>query len=161
MRKTTTRDIAVGIVCCALYASLVNLFAPISFQQIQVRVANALIGLVPLFGWPAISGLTLGVFLGNMTSPLGVIDLASSLPSFIGLVVVYKLRRVSVLLGLQSYSAIVSVWVAFMLNLVFNLPYLITFVYVLVGVTVATAGLGYLLYRSLSKLKITESIKER
>ena len=161
MRKTSTRDIAVGIVCCALYASLVNVFAPISFQQIQVRVANALVGLVPLFGWPAIVGLTLGVFLGNMISPIGIIDLASALPSFVGLVVVHRLRRVSVLLGLQSYSTIISVWVAFMLNLVFRLPYLITFVYVFVGVSIATTGLGYLLYRSLSRLKIADSMGKR
>jgi uncharacterized membrane protein len=160
MRNTSARNIALSIVCCALYAALVNVFAPISFQQIQVRVANALIGLVPLMGWPAIYGLTLGVFLGNLTSPLGPIDLLSALPSFLGLLIVYRLRQVSVLLGLQVYSTIVSIWVSFMLNFAFQLPYMITFAYVIVGVTIATTGLGYILYKSLLKLGITNLLKE-
>jgi uncharacterized membrane protein len=160
MRKISTRDIALCIVWCALYAALVNVFAPISFQQIQVRVANALIGSVPLLGWPAVCGLALGVFLGNLTSPLGPIDLLSTLPSFLGLLIVYRLRQVSVLLGLQIYSTLVSIWVAFMLNFAFQLPYIITFAYVFVGVTIATTGLGYILYKSLCKLGITYLLKE-
>ncbi|MBS7626943.1 QueT transporter family protein [Candidatus Bathyarchaeota archaeon] len=154
MQDTKARDVSVCVVCCGMYAALVNIFAPISFQQIQIRVANSLIGLVPLFGWPAVYGLALGVLLGNMVSPLGPIDLLSALPSFLGLLIVYRLRLVSVLLGLQSYSTIVSIWVAFMLNYIFQLPYLLTFAYVLVGVSAATTGLGYALYKSLSKLRL-------
>ncbi|MEM2942478.1 MAG: QueT transporter family protein [Candidatus Bathyarchaeia archaeon] len=154
MRYARSREISLCVVCCALYAALVNVFAPISFQQVQVRVANALIGLVPLLGWPAICGLALGVFFGNLASPLGLIDLLSVLPSFLGLVAVYRLRGVSVLLGLQAYSTVVSAWVAYMLKLVFSLPYMATFIYVLLGVSVATTGLGYLLYKSLSRLGV-------
>lgn len=160
MDKIRTIDIALVAICCALYAALVNAFAPISFQQIQIRIANALIGMVPLFGLPAVYGLTLGVLLGNLTSPLGPIDLLSVLPSLLGLLAVYRLKNVSVLLGLQIYSTIVSVWVAFMLNLIFQLPHLITFVYVLVGLTIATTGLGYLVYRTLHRLGITNSLRE-
>ena len=161
MGKAKTKDIALGIVCCALYAALVNVFAPISFQQIQVRIANALIGLVPLLGWPAVYGLTLGVFLGNLSSPLGPIDLVSVFPSLLGLLAIHKLRQVSVILGLQIYSTIVSIWVVFMLNFVFRLPYLITFVYVFLGLTIATTGLGYLVYRSLLRLGIDRSLRGR
>jgi hypothetical protein len=73
---------------------------------------------------------------------------------------VYRLRQVSVLLGLQIYSTLVSIWVAFMLNFAFQLSYIITFAYVFVGVTIATTGLGYILYKSLSKLGITYLLKE-
>jgi uncharacterized membrane protein len=159
MRYTYSRGISLCIVCCALYAVLVTAFAPISFQQIQVRVANSLIGLVPIFGWPVICGLALGVFLGNLASPLGLIDLLSVLPSLLGLVIVYRLRGVSVLLGLQGYSTVVSAWVAYMLMLVFNLPYVVTFIYVLLGVSVATTGLGYLLYKSLSRLGVARLLR--
>ncbi|MBS7623505.1 QueT transporter family protein [Candidatus Bathyarchaeota archaeon] len=159
MRYAHSRKISLCVVCCALYAVLVTVFAPISFQQIQVRVANSLIGLVPILGWPAICGLALGVFLGNLTSPLGLIDLLSVLPSLLGLLIVYRLRGVSVLLGLQAYSTIVSAWVAYMLMLVFNLPYVVTFIYVLLGVSVATTGLGYLLYKSLSRLGVAHLLR--
>lgn len=148
------KDVTTCLVFCSMYVALVNIFEPISFQQIQMRVANSLIGLVPLFGWPAVYGLTLGVLLGNLVSPLGPIDLLSALPSFLGLLIVHRLRRVSVLLGLQAYSTIVSIWVAFMLNHIFQLPYFLTFAYVLIGVSAATTGLGYTLYKSLSKLRL-------
>ena len=139
---------------------LVNAFAPISFHQIQIRVANALIGLVPLLGWPGIYGIALGVLLGNLSSPLGPIDLLSVLPSFAGLFAIYKLRTKSIILGLQIYSTLISFWVALMLYFVFNLPYLITFIYVFVGVTIATTGLGYLLYKSAIKFGLKEFLSE-
>jgi hypothetical protein len=47
-----------------------------------------------------------------------------------------------------------------MLNFAFQLPYITTFAYVFVGVTIATTGLGYILYKSLSKLGITYLLKE-
>lgn len=112
-------------------------------------------GLVPIFGMPAAYGLTLGIFLGNIISPLGPIDLFSAIPSFIGLFIIYKLRNRSVILGLLIYSLIISLWVALMLNLVLNLPYLITFVYVLIGVTIATVMLGYTLYQAILKLNFS------
>lgn len=143
-----------------MYVVLVYAFAPISFHQIQIRIANALIGLVPLLGWPSIYGLVLGVFLGNLYSPLGPIDLLSVLPSFVGLIAVYKLRKVSVILGLQIYSTLISIWVAFILHLVFNLPYFITFIYVFIGITIATTGIGYLLYKSAIRFGFKDLLKE-
>jgi hypothetical protein len=92
----------------------------------------------------------MGVFLGNLTSPLGFIDLISPVFSFIGLMIIYELRNESVLSGLLIYSMLLSVWVSFMLWYVFGLPYILSFLYVLIGITIATAGLGYLVYKSVS-----------
>lgn len=149
-KKPKTKDLTLAIFCVASYAALVFFLAPISFLQIQLRVANALIGLVPIMGMPAVYGLTIGIFIGNIFSPLGPIDLLSPFPSFIGLLILHRLRKRGVLLGLVLYSLIVSAWVAFMLATVFGLPYVITFVYVFVGVATATAGLGFLLYKAVS-----------
>lgn len=145
-------EVVRAIVLAAMYAVLVNVFHPISFTVIQVRIANALIGVVPLLGMPAVYGLTLGVFLANLTSPLGLIDWFSFIPSFIGLMIVYKLRKFSVFVGLIIYSVLLGAWVAFMLWYVFKAPYIITFVYVTIGIAIATAGLGYLVYKTLSKI---------
>jgi uncharacterized membrane protein len=147
-------EIVRAIVLAAMYAVLVNVFHPISFMTIQVRVANALIGIVPLFGMPAVYGLTLGVFLANLTSPLGLVDWFSFIPSFIGLMIVYKLRKFSVFIGLVLYSILLGAWVAFMLWYIFGAPYIITFIYVTSGITIATAGLGYLVYKTLSKIGV-------
>lgn len=153
-RRVNVKNLTVTIFCAATYAALVYFLAPISFLQIQMRVANALMGVVPILGMPAVYGITLGVLLGNIFSPLGPIDLLSPIPSFVGLFIIYKLRERMVLLGLSLYSLIVSLWVAFMLNYILNVPYLVTFIYVFVGVAVATVGLGYPLYVYLLKLDI-------
>jgi uncharacterized membrane protein len=149
--RTNARGLTIAALFAASYAALVYLLAPISFLQIQVRVANALMGAVPTFGMPAVFGIALGVFLGNVFSPLGPIDLLSAAPSFAGLLAIYWLRKKSVLLGLAIYSLIISAWVALMLHLILGLPYLASLAYVLAGVSAATIGLGYPLHLYLSR----------
>src|SRR2546427_4620475 len=74
-RRSRSRSIALAAMLAALYAADVVFFAPISFQTIQVRVADALLPLSVLFGLPAVIGLTLGVLVGNLfASPFGAID---------------------------------------------------------------------------------------
>ena len=63
-----SRTLALTAVFGALYAVLVVAFAPISVGPIQVRVADALMPLVILFGWPAIFGLGLGTVVGNFAA---------------------------------------------------------------------------------------------
>jgi uncharacterized membrane protein len=147
-----SNDLVLAAFMAALYVGLIELFHPISFQAIQVRVANALIGTVPILGWPAIIGITLGVLIGNITSPLGLIDLISAIPTFIGLYIIYRLRSTSVLLGLTIYTIILSLWVGFMLWYVLNLPYIITVAYLLIGIGISTIFLGYVLYKALRRV---------
>jgi uncharacterized membrane protein len=147
-----SNDLVLAAFIAALYVGLIELFHPISFQAIQVRVANALIGTVPILGWPAIIGITLGVLIGNITSPLGLIDLISAIPTFIGLYIIYRLRSTSVLLGLTIYTVILSLWVGFMLWYVLNLPYIITVAYLLIGIGISTIFLGYVLYKALRRV---------
>ncbi len=149
--RASARGLTIAAFFAASYAALVYLLAPISFLQIQLRVANALMGAVPTFGIPAACGIALGVFIGNLFSPLGPMDLLSAAPSFAGLLAIYWLRRKSVLLGLGLYSLIISIWIAFMLHLVLGLPYLASFAYVLAGVSAATVALGYPLHLYLSR----------
>ncbi|HID90852.1 TPA: QueT transporter family protein [Candidatus Bathyarchaeota archaeon] len=146
------RDLSLMAAIAALYCALVNVFHPISFLAIQVRVANALIGLVPLLGMPSVYGLALGVLLANITSPIGPIDLVSAIPTLVGCYLLFRIRDYSVLLGLSVYSLMLGLWVAYMLWLVFNVPYLVTFVYVFIGILIATAGLGYLVYKTAKRV---------
>jgi len=60
-----SRNLALAALFGALYAALVIGFAPISNLPIQVRVADALMPLTILFGWPAILGLGIGTVVGN------------------------------------------------------------------------------------------------
>ncbi len=155
MQKPTpskTRAVVKTAIIAAVYAALTISLAPISFGAIQIRVANALIGLVPLTGMPGALGITLGVLIGNLASPLGPLDLLSAVPTFISLLMLLKLKRYSVLAGLACYTVIISAWIGTLLKYALGLPFLITFAYLIVGVGIATVGLGYLLYLSMKRM---------
>lgn len=70
-----SRDIALAAVLAALYSAYVFYFAITSFGPLQVRVVDALLPLSILFGFPAVVGVTIGGFIGNLLgSPFGVVD---------------------------------------------------------------------------------------
>ncbi len=68
--KIYSRDLALTAVFAALYAVLVLALAGISFQLVQVRVADALIPLSMLFGWPVMVGVSIGGAIANVASPM-------------------------------------------------------------------------------------------
>ena len=76
-RIWTTRSTALAASLAALYASYVFYFAVTSFGPLQVRVVDAFLPLSILFGPPAIVGVTIGCFIGNLLgSPIGIVDVA-------------------------------------------------------------------------------------
>jgi len=68
--KHDSRDIALTAIFAALYAVLLLLLYNLSFGLVQVRIADALIPLSAIFGWPAVVGVTLGCLIGNVISPM-------------------------------------------------------------------------------------------
>jgi hypothetical protein len=78
---SSSRNLALAAVFGALYAALVVAFAPFANLPIQVRVADVLMPLAILFGWPVIFGLGIGAVAGNFFA-----DSITLFPSaFIGL----------------------------------------------------------------------------
>lgn len=157
MRRSVT--LATAAVYAAMYVALSALFNPISYGVINLRLANILIGLVPLIGWPAILGQALGVFIANQPAlgdPLGPIDLINVVPSFAFSFVLWKLRNTSVLLGLTLYSIALGVTVSYALNYAFNLPLVVEIPQVTIGIFLATAVLGYIFFRSVKRLGILQ-----
>jgi uncharacterized membrane protein len=59
-------DVALAAVLAALYSAYVSYFAVTSFGPLQIRVVDALLPLPVLFGFPAIVGVTIGGFIGNL-----------------------------------------------------------------------------------------------
>ncbi|HML02042.1 MAG TPA: QueT transporter family protein [Candidatus Bathyarchaeia archaeon] len=68
--KVITKNLALIAIFAALYATLVIALAGISFQLVQVRIADALIPLSIVFGWPVVAGVTIGCVISNVVSPL-------------------------------------------------------------------------------------------
>ncbi|MDY3117924.1 MAG: QueT transporter family protein [Peptoniphilus sp.] len=74
MRRFTTRRIATMAVIAAIYYALTVVFAPISYGPIQFRVSEIL-NLLAFYNPAFAPGIVLGVFLSNISSPLGMYDL--------------------------------------------------------------------------------------
>lgn len=160
-KRFRTVDIAVAGVIASAYAVLTVLGSGISFGAINLRFANALIGLVPIFGWPAVFGISLGVFLGNLLgAPLGPLDIfLSPIFSFIGLVAMQKLRKKSVLAGLLVYSLILSLWVTYMLNFYLGLAYFPLYYAIFAGIAIMVMGLAYFVYKALVRAGLKKRIQ--
>ena len=58
----------------AIYVVLTYVFAPFSFGEIQVRIAEALT-ILPVFTPAAVPGLFIGCLLANLLSPYGLLDM--------------------------------------------------------------------------------------
>jgi uncharacterized membrane protein len=155
-----SRQIALAALFAALYAVGVTVLAPISFQAYQVRVADCLLPLSILFGPPAILGLTLGTFVGNLSSPFGAIDIVGgAVANFIATFVAWQIGRRkfngSWLVGTVSEVLVITFFVGTYLSFLLAIPVWLGWVGVLVGEIIAVNVGGYLLlngvYRALGR----------
>jgi uncharacterized membrane protein len=146
-------------VFAALYAVGVVALAPISFQVFQVRVADALLPLSILFGWPAILGVTLGAFVANLFGGLGPVDVVGgSIANLVGAYVAWRIAlnrsRSWVLLAVGLEILIVTLIVGTYLSYLFAMPLQIGWLGVMLGSIVAIGFLGSLLLYALSTERI-------
>jgi uncharacterized membrane protein len=143
----------------AVYAVGVVLLAPISFQIFQVRVADALLPMAMLFGWPAIVGLSLGAFVANFFGGLGPVDIIGG--SFANFVATYAAWRVArnrtktwALLGMAVEIVVITLIVGTYLSYLFGMPLEAGWLGVLLGSIAAVGILGSLLYFALSTERV-------
>ncbi|MHA2407683.1 MAG: QueT transporter family protein [Candidatus Ranarchaeia archaeon] len=144
-RSNRSLNIAISAVFGALYTALTILFAPISYFSVQIRVSEVLIAFIPIFGWPVLIGLTIGTLLGNVLSPLGIIDMVvGTIATFIGgLAVLYSKREP---LSFTLYATIVSIIVGSEIAFIFSLPLVLTIVEVFLGETISAVMGGSIVY---------------
>ena len=153
MKKPKT--IAITGVIAALYFALGLVFSAISFGAIQFRIPNVMYQLVA-FNKKYYFGLVLGVFLANLTSPLGWYDLVFGvLTTVVGLgVAIIVNSRVENILIKQIITAISvtisTIFVAVELHLVLGVPIFYTWVTVAIG-QLLTQIIGAFIIRVISK----------
>ena len=154
--KIRSKDSALIAIYAALYAALVVVLGGISYGPVQVRIADTMLAAVPLLGLPGVLGHTLGVFIANVFSPAGLIDLLNTMPSFaMSSVVYYVYKRTkndySVIGTCVAYSVVLGVTVGWMLSYVYSLPLLLTMAYVAIGNVVASVLIGWPVFKVLKK----------
>jgi uncharacterized membrane protein len=135
----------------AIYATITIALAPISYGQVQVRVAEILT-ILPAFTPAAIPGLFIGCIISNLYGGGGIIDIVfGSLATLVAALLTYKMpKRWLVPLPPVLVNGIA---VGYILNYLYGLPLLITMGFVTIGQTLACYGLGYPFMLVLEKYK--------
>ena len=161
------REVAVAALVAAMYAVLVAALPMVSFLMWQVRLADALLMLSTVLGWPAVVGVTFGCFLGNLTAPWGsallvAIDAvlgsaANFLASHLAYRIAYrkglKYKLLASCCEIAVVSIIVGSYLKFLLEWAFgvDLPLWLSVAGVVPGSLVAIGALGTLLSVVLEK----------
>jgi uncharacterized membrane protein len=152
--KLRSKDLALIGIYAALYAALVVGLGGISYGPIQIRIADSMVAAVPLLGIPGVLGHTLGVFIGNIFSPDGLLDLLNTIPSFAMSFVIYYIYKktkndYTVIATSAAYSVVLGITVGWMLSFLYQLPLLLTIAYVAIGNVIATVAIGWPLFKLL------------
>ena len=136
----------------AIYVVLTVVFAPFSFGEVQVRIAEALT-ILPVFLPAAVPGLFVGCFLGNMLGGAVLPDIIfGSLATLIGAIGTRALRKAHPFLAPIPPIAANTVIVPFVLKYAYAVDLPIPFMMLTVGIgEVVSCGIfGLVLYYALN-----------
>jgi uncharacterized membrane protein len=175
--KFDSRDIALTAVFAALYVvinvlQMITVGNPTVYGPVQLRVADCLIALAVLLGWPVVAGVTVGCFLTNAYYFLGFQDvMLGPIANLVAATLVFMLRKHR-FMACVAGALPVGLMVGSYLSIFFPflsppealnaLPALAAMVIsITVSSLIAIAGVGYTLLLILSRPSILEPLKSR
>jgi uncharacterized membrane protein len=169
-----SRDVTSTAVFAALYVVInvvqtISVGNPTIYGPIQLRVADFMIALAALFGWPIIGGVTLGCFLTNAYYFIGAPDvILGPIANLIAACLVLLLRKrrlLACVIGALPIGLIVGgyLWLFFPPPEVFGtLPaWAAMIASITISSLIAVAVIGYALLSVLSRPEIIEPLKSR
>ncbi len=169
MNKKKTFIVVQAAVIAALYAGLtyVSSMLNIAYGGIQFRFSEALTVLSAISP-AAIPGLTIGCFLGNITSPYGIIDIIlGTLATLIASVLSYKTRHItfknlpilSVVFPVITNAIIIGLEITLFMPDGFKLQaFIINALQIATGQLMMCLGLGLLLYKVIKNNKLDKRL---
>ena len=155
MRNKNINFLTQAAMIAAIYVVLTYVFAPFSFGEVQVRIAEALT-ILPVFTPAAIPGLFVGCLVGNILGGAILPDIIfGSLATLIGAFFTYQLRDKNKFLAPLPPIAANTIVVPFVLRYGYGVALPIPFMMLTVGFgEVLSCGvLGMVLYFALRKYK--------
>ena len=164
-KKKKTVFIVQSAVIAALYAGLTYTASilNLAYGPIQFRFSEALTILAAISP-AAIPGLTVGCFLGNITSPYGIIDIiCGTMATFIAALLSYKTKEikfkdlplVSAFFPVIANALIIGIEITVFMPEGFKFQaFLINALQIAIGQFVMCYGLGLPLYKVIKKTKL-------
>lgn len=169
MNKKKTVFVVESAIIAAIYAGLTYLAGifGVAYAGIQFRFSEALTILATLTP-AAIPGLTIGCFLGNITSPYGLIDIiCGTVATLLAAILSYNTRKITIkklpllspLFPVLTNAVIVGIEITLFMPEGFKLQaFLINAMQIAIGQLVMCYGLGLPLYNVIKKTKIYKKI---
>ncbi|MCI7813383.1 MAG: QueT transporter family protein [Lachnospiraceae bacterium] len=155
MRDKKVTFLTQAAMIAAIYVVLTFVFAPISFGEVQIRIAEALT-ILPIFTPAAVPGLFVGCLIGNLMGGAVLTDVIfGSIATLIGAIGTYELRKfprlIAVLPPIVSNICIVPLVLRYAYGIALPIPFLMLTVGL--GEVVSCAVLGSILATVLNKYK--------
>ena len=140
------------VIFTALYAAGTLGLPEIHLFAYQVKIGEIPSAFVAIFGYPAVLGLTLGQFIADLGVEASPVAMLSPILSFIGLLVIYRLRKVSVFAGCIAYILLTGIWLTYLLPLTSGIPTTVAASSAFLGQTIAVL-IGYAGYLVASRIR--------
>ena len=161
--NSNTKNLSISIIFAALYAVGVVSLGYFSYGPVQVRVADALLPLAMIFGFPAASGLSFGCLVANVFGGLGPVDIiGGSIANLVACTLAWYIgRNRSVswrFFGSVVQTLVVSLVVGSYLSYLLNIPLEVEIPLMLLGSTLAINALGFPIEEAIRKSKIFANI---
>lgn len=154
--KKATKNIAISGLIAAVYIALVIIFQPISFREVQLRIAECLT-ILPYFTVSAIPGLFIGCLIGNILGGAALPDIIfGSLATLIGAIITFMLRKRNFILAPIGPVVSNTLIIPFILKYAYaiSIPIWISMIYIGVGEILSCGVLGIILLLTLKKASI-------
>lgn len=155
MKKKNVAFMTQAAMIAAIYVVLTYVFAPFSFGEVQIRIAEALT-ILPVFTPAAIPGLFVGCIVGNILGGAILPDIIfGSIATLIGAIFTYQLRNKNRFLAPLPPIISNTVIVPFVLRYGYGVALPIPFMMLTVGVgeVVGCGVLGLVLYTALNRYR--------
>ena len=151
-----TKGVAIIVVFAALYAISVIALPSLSFNIVQVRLADALLPLSMIFGMPSVIGLSFGTVVANVYGGLGIIDIiGGSIANLIACTLAWYIAHKKGLLyrffGTLVETIVITVIVGGYLSFIFAVPLEFGLFGILVGSIIAINILGFILEETIRR----------
>lgn len=152
MKKKPILFMTQAAIIAAIYVVLTIIFEPISFGEIQVRIAEALT-ILPYFTPAAIPGLFVGCLIGNIFGGVLADMIFGSLATLIGACFTYLLRKKNKFLAPLPPVVANAVIIPFVLYYAYGINLPIPFMMLTVGIgeILSSGVLGIILLSTLQR----------
>ncbi len=169
MNKKNTTFVVQSAVIAALYAGLTYTASilNLAYGSIQFRFSEALT-ILACVSPAAIPGLTIGCFLGNITSPYGIIDvICGTFATFLAAIMSYNTRKItfksipwiSPVFPVLTNAIIVGIEITVFMPERFQAQaFLINALQIAIGQLIMCYGLGLPLYKVIKKTKLDKEL---